>query len=596
MKTPFIILLILLYSTLTFGQNKEVYQKIGDSLMAKEKFDELVVYFEKELKTYPKSENVLRWLGYVHIAKNNPELAEEFYLRALSVNPECARCFLNIGKTYSMRGDHNQALEYLNTAIKTDPEDALLYSSRGSLKEILGDNFGALRDHNKAIEIDPTNADYYIQSGLFNSNAGYPSIAVSDFSKAIELSPDNYNPYFRRASLYYGQQRYAEAMSDLNIAIELDSNQQSLYIGRGAVYDVMQEFQKAVNDYSKAISLDSTNFLSYLNRAGSYYKLENLDASCTDFFILKSLIENDKNIDREVIKEVSNGILNHCDDSKPSYYYQRGVGYYNLKDFQKAISFYEKGLVIFPENGMMLLFKGNTHLAINEYEKASEYYKRSLKYKESLLTEIRVNPNFTSAPNEQINIVYNGVLASTYYSLSECYVNLGLYDEALTSINTALERAPVFDDFILDAYYNLRGYIFLMTGEFEKAILDFNRSIRTNKNFSLAYANRALAKVCLSGKVKIDYYSVRVEVDHPTKVLKLESFNKKSSANAESNITAAIADCNKAIEIDETLALAYSIRGQINQILNLNDPCGDLLKASALGMVIEDELLKECKR
>ena len=563
--------------------------------MATGHYDELISFLEVELKKYPQSEDILRSIGYVHIVKNNLGLGEKYYSEALVVNPKCARCYLNIGRIYSLRGDNKKALEYLDKGVNTDPQDAVLYANRARIKDMLGDKLGASRDHNKAIEINPNDFDFYVQRGLYNANSGYQSLAISDLTKAIELAPENYYPYFERASIYYSQKMLEEeALKDINKAIQLDSNQYSLYTGRGAIFGEMQAYQKAINDYNKAISLDKNDFLPYLNRATDFYKLENLDACCSDYLILKSFIKSGKISDQATITKINAAIQDICDASKPSYYYQRGVGYYNLKEYQKAIDKYTEGLKYFPDNAMMLSFKGNAYLALNQDEQAIENYMLSLKYKENIFEEIKLNPRFANASTEKITSFYNGSLASTYFSISECKVDLGLYDDALTQINKAIELAPDIKEFNKEAYYNMRGHIYLTSGKYEIAINDFNKSIQLNKDFPLAYVNRAIAKMSLVEKVKINAFSLHGNFNKQPMRVNWTLPNKASLKKSESNILSALSDCNKAIEIDNKLGFAYYIRGQIKQMLMYGDYCLDLLTAKALGLTVEAELLKDC--
>lgn len=591
-----ITILITLISASILGQTKARYDRVGDSLLKNGQYDKIIKYFEKELKKYPKNEHVLRWLGYIHIIKNNLDQGENYYLQALAVNPKCARCYLHIGNVYSLRGNNKKALEYFDKAISIDPTDALLYASRANLKEILGDKFGALLDHNKAIEIAPNNYEYYIQRGLYNYNSGYSALAISDMTKAIELAPGNYYPYFKRANIYYNQRKFDEALKDINKAIELDSNQYSLYRGRGAIFHEMQEYKKAISDYSKAISLNKNDFLSYLNRAYSYYKLEDLDATCLDCETLKLQIEKGKITDSTIIKEVANIIQDICNPSKPSYYYQRGIGYYNLKEYHKALDMYTKGLSIFPDNGMMISFKGNAYLALNEYEKAIECYNLSLKYRDAILTEIKINPRFANTPGEQVTSMYNNFLASIYYNLAECKIYLGKFDEALADIDIALELATDIEGFNKETYYNLRGYIYLMNGKFEQAISDFNKSIQINTNFPIAYINRAIAKVCLTEKVKVSSYIIRTSINNQPISISWRLPEKLSLKKSEASILSALTDCNTAIEIDKNFGFAYYIRGQIKQLLMYDDYCLDLLTAQTLGLTIEEDLLKNCSK
>lgn len=594
MKATVTILFIII-SILTLGQTNEMYQRIGDSLLAGGKSDELIKYFENELRKHPRNEGVLRWLGYVHIAKNNLHLGEQYYLQALAVNPQCARCYLNIGRVYSIRGDNKKALEYLDKAVSIDPQDALLYSSRAKFKEILGDKFGSLRDHNKAIEIDPVNAEFYFQRGEYNSRVGYQALALADFTKAIEFAPNNYNPYFKRANVNFILKRLEDAMIDINKAIELDSNQFSLYTGRGAIFSVMQEYQNAINDYTKAISLNKNDYLPYLNRARSFYKLEDLDASCSDYLTIKYLVDNEDVKDQALIDEIYGAIRDICDSSNASYYYQRGVGYYNLKDYYKALEIYTKGLKKFPENAMMLSFKGNAYKAVGDYDKAIEFYRIALLYKESILTEIKNNSRFASVSNEDISSFYYGSLATIYFSISECNTYLGHFDEAMHEITTALELAPDIKDFSLEEYYNLRGYIYLMIGKFDHAISDFDKSIQINKNLPNAYVNRAIAKVSLSEKVKFRRYSIQGNFNTQPMNINWNLPAKSTLKKSESNFLSALTDCNNAIEIDNKLGYAYYIRGQIKQMLTYSDYCIDLLTAKELGLTVEEDLLRNCR-
>src|SRR5690554_2859879 len=129
MKTIATVILTLI-ALISFGQSKDKYEKYYDSLVARGQYDELIHFFEKELKKYPKSEYVLRSIGHAHIAKNNLDLGEKYYREALAVNPNCARCYLNIGVIFSLRENNNKALEYFDKAVNTDTTDATLYSER----------------------------------------------------------------------------------------------------------------------------------------------------------------------------------------------------------------------------------------------------------------------------------------------------------------------------------------------------------------------------------------------------------------------------------------------------------------------------------
>lgn len=585
--------ILTLLTICSFGQTRDNYDKIVDSLSRIGQSEKLIPYFQKELRSKPKNEGVLRWLGYFYIADNQLDLGEKYYNDALSVNPKCGRCYMNIGRVYALKKDNKKAFEYFDKSISTDPTDAMLYSTRAKLKEMSGDKFGALFDFNKAIELDPKNADYYIQRGLYNSNQGYFSLAISDLNKSIELAPDNYYPYFQRASVYYSKQMVKEALEDITKAMQLDSTQQALYTGRGAIYSVLKEHGRAISDFTKAIQLNPKDYLPYYNRALDKYALEDMDGSCSDLHECYSVLKK-YDPDNSLKTELEYSIGNYCDSLKASYYYQRGIAFYNLQQFDKAVNIYSIGVNKFPNNSMILSFRGNAYFALKDYIKALPDYYSSIKNKANVIYDIEANQKHTQLTNEPIDTYVNGFIASMQISIAESKFALGQYEEALIEINKGIEIAPDLNEFGKENYYNVRGNIFLALSKYQQALNDFDKCIHLNSSFSIAYVNRAVAKINLANKISMTSYSIRGGINNQTFnanwTLPLMASVKKSDAN----IISALTDCNKAIEIDSKLDYAFYIRGQIKKMLIYRDYCYDLLKAKELGYPVELELMNDC--
>jgi tetratricopeptide (TPR) repeat protein len=589
-----ITLLFIIITTLSFGQNNELYKRVGDSLSLEKKYDQLLEYFVNELKTHPKNEKILRWLGYGHFAKNNLDLGIKYYTEALTVNPKCAKCYVNIGSMCSIKGDNKNALENFNKAIEIDSEKSTYYSYRAQIKEILKDQYGALIDHHKAIKLDPDNSVLYLQRGYYNKNSGYPSLAISDFTKAIELTPKNYEPYYGRALVYYDQQRYSAALNDMDVAVKLDSSKHSLYTFRGALLEIKREYSKAIKDYSKAISLNKDAFYAYINKANCHQELEDFDASCLVFSILKKRIEDGDISEEDLIKEVNTSTQTVCNPSNPSYYYSRGVGSYNLKDYHKALDVYTEGLVISPENATLFLFKGNAYLALNEYEKALKFFNLSLKYKDNILPELKNNPVFESASDIEVSNRYNATLSTTYFNIAKCQAILGHFELALTHIDSAMRLLPNDKKYPKEEFFNLRGHIYLTMGKYDLSIADFNKSILINQYYSIAYINRAIAKVSSTGLVKMNFDTITGTINNQPMSVNWNSQSKTTSNESDTKIVSALSDCNTAIDIDNTSGYAYYIRGQLKQMLSHGDFCLDFLTAKEFGLIVEQELLKNC--
>lgn len=595
MKFKFIICLLLSFGSVQlFAQSKSTYEKKVDSLTQARQQEKIIPYLEKELKKQPKNEHLLRLIGFQYLQVNNTQLGEKYYRDALSVNPACARCYLNIGRIYAAKNNFTQALHYLDKALVADGKDGLIFSSRAQIKEMSGDKFGALADHNKAVEIDPENAGYYTERGIYNLNQGYSALALADFNLAITLAPDHFYPLFYRSRINMESGDLNAALEDINKAISLDDQQYRLYNFRGTIYARLKQYEKALENHSSAIQLNPDNAFAYLNRAEVYYELENMDASCQDYARAKALAQNDKNSDPELLKNIEESMSGFCDANQPSFYYQRGVALYNLKQFNKALDMYAAGLQKFPKNPMILSFNGNAYLALKDYQNATVNYDAALTNKEGLMLELENNPRFSKTGKKELLSYYHAAVAAIYYNAAECAIFQGNIEEALTAMNKAITLAPAVTDFNKETYYYRRGVIYLEMNNYELAVADFNQAILISQNDASAYISRAIAKVSIAGNLKKSNAIISAKLPHQPFRINWTIKPKASSQKAQADMISALEDCNKAIALDETIGFSYYVRGQIRYFLGYSDYCIDLIKAKKMGVEVEAQLLSRC--
>jgi tetratricopeptide (TPR) repeat protein len=602
MKTPdpgtykLMVLLILIFWALhPVAQTPDKHDKLVDSFNRTRQSEKLIPYFEKELKANPKSESVLRWLGYLYIADNQPDIGEKYYRDALLVNPKCARCYMHIARAYAMKTENVKALELFDRSISTDPNDALLYATRAKFKARIGDQGGALADHNKAIGLDPKNSSYYIERGQYQLSQGSFSLALFDLNKAVQLAPDSYYPYLQRAGIYYDQRMMKEAMADINTAIQLDSNQEALYNGRGALYAVFKEHEKAIADYTKAIVLNPKGPVAWYNRAMEKYALEDMDGSCSDMEACYAAIKKYEP-NNSLKSEIEALMDNYCDTTRPSYYYQRGIAFYNLGQFDKSIAIYTTGVKKFPTNSMLLSFRGNAHFAVKDYLKALPDYYASIQNKDNLVNDIAANKVRTGINSDSMGAYAKVFVADMQVSIAKAKFAMGQYEEALTAVTQGIDNTPDGGSWPKENYYNVRGNVFLALGKHLQAIDDFDKCIQLNPLFPIAYVNRAIAKMNQSNQVKMISWSIRggggigSQAFNANWTMPLKSSVKQSDAA----ISSALSDCNKALDMDPKLDIGWYIRGQIKQKLMYADYCFDLKKARDLGYPVEAELLQGC--
>ena len=289
--------------------------------------------------------------------------------------------------------------------------------------------------------------------------------------------------YLQVNNLEMGEKYYFKALA-------VNPNCARCYLNIGRIYASKSDFQQALNYLDKAVAADSNDVLVYFNRAEIYFELENLDASCQDYSKAKILLQKPGNYDPQLIKTIEASILDFCDDTKASYYYQRGVAFYNLKQYDKALDIYSSGLLKFPTNAMLLSFKGNVYLSLKDYQNALANYKLALANRQELLIEIEKNPRFAATSRQELLTYYNASVAAIYYSDAECKIYAGQFDEALSEMNEAIALVPDLPGLDKESYFNRRGEIYMENNQYDLALADFNHSIQINNMYAVSYVNR----------------------------------------------------------------------------------------------------------
>ncbi len=140
-------------------------------------------------------------------------------------------------------------------------------------------------------------------------------------------------------------------------------------------------------------------------------------------------------------------------------YYNNGLDYFTSGDYEKAIEFLKKSILINPNDGHAYLYLGDAYEAIKDHQKAIESYRQV----------IRIAPNGASA----------------YRKLGFVYVGIKDYQKAIESFKEGVRVEP-FD--VAEAHYVL-GRAYFSSSDYQKAIELYKEAIRINPDYAEAYCN-----------------------------------------------------------------------------------------------------------
>ncbi|MFC1839336.1 tetratricopeptide repeat protein [Thermodesulfobacteriota bacterium] len=469
-----IVVLVLIFSSIPicYGQNYQGRRDAADKLLEKGemygsegKFREAREAFNKsgELRFYtPLDLGInLEILDYVELQKIKSSLAVN-YFKAI-----CA---------YSSSQGHWKEVisQYNNNVIELNPDDPNVYFIRGHIYEYIYRDYNmslrlkayenAMADYTKAIELDPVFFDAYIKRGdLYLVTHDLYDKTISDYIKAIELNSNSAKAYSGLSRIYRFKREYDKAISNISKAIELDPENPSYYSSRANLYlRQKREYDNALSDYSKVINLDPDNFYAYGNRSdiyllkGLYYKaISDLDKRQEKLREKISGIDrinpftnysyrNDEYIDERISvwKKAKNIVLNNDNE-----YFIRGRTYYDLQQYDYAISDFNKCIELNPKHFLYYEYRGAAYLKENKFEDAIFNYTKAIEL----------------SPKDAFN----------YYIRGKAFKENNQYSNAIVDFNKALELEQ--EQYSYTEIYLARGDVYNELGQYEKAINDYEK-------------------------------------------------------------------------------------------------------------------------
>lgn len=593
MKIVSLILLVITFGFNGFSQNEARYNQVFDSVSKYDKQKEGIAYFESELKKFPKNEFILRSLGALNLQLGNFKETRTFYNKALEVNPECAKCYFYLSQVLANENDFNGAYRALEKGIGINPKEGSLYLLRGKLKMYEGNEISGLNDLSKAISVEPGNAVYYLERADYYLKKENYFAVKNDLLKAQKIDPENLLIYNKLAEVYTYERNFEAALSAINQALAIDSLDTKSIMTRGAVYSSKEDVNAAMKEFERVIRIDPKNYMGHYYLSEGYYQLEKMDEFCTEITESIRLIEEQKINDPEFYAFAVVRQKNVCDPSASSYYYQRGIAAFNSGEFQKAISWYDRGIEKFPGEYMTYSFKANAELALNQSRKAIDNYRKSLKNIDLVAVEMMKSPKYSNGiSRDSMELFRKGFESSTYLSLAFCYFNLENPDSALNCVDLSILKTPDLPDFSGGDSYFMRGILLLDKNRFPEAEKAFSEAASRSPDWSGCEDYVALSLIAQIKNLPLSRN--KLQMKELKDLGELHWSLPLKTAKGSEYFDRALQHLEKALRINPADAFALYLRGYVNRQTGKN-ACADFLKANQAGYPVELNLLKECK-
>ena len=212
----------------------------------------------------------------------------------------------------------------------------------------------SLKYFNEAINLNSSDEKIYNNLGILNYKIGKIDNAVNYFKKAIEIDKNSINPYKNLGKIKLSQNDYKEAKINFEKVLKIDEKNLEALLSLSDILFAEKKYLEAKKKLYKIIELKPNFFQAYNNLGNIEMELnENENA-------LKNLIKSNE------IKE-NKAAFNNI-----------GLIYKKKKNFDLAITYFNKALNLDSNYLESLYNLGIVHIQINKFENAIEYFKSIL--------------------------------------------------------------------------------------------------------------------------------------------------------------------------------------------------------------------------
>lgn len=395
-------------------------------------------------------------------------------------------------------GAYRDAYDYFQSELRDNPKNGYAYLWLGYIyyqSEMYGDGLSVL---DKAQSLIPKKDKEYVayiyslRGDLYIEIEDYDK-ALENYGKAIKTTPQDADRYKDRADLYFNLNQFDLSDKDFGKMIELDANSCIGWMGKGRNALRQDKYEEAVAIFDKVAIMHGRNYSScYSFRAEAYAAMKQYEKAADD--VVKALaIDSDSKAfyimssilaDSAQMTMVSKLKIQQLKEPNTAQWpYCIGIVYEENHQYDKAIEYYQKA------NGI-----DASDVTCN---RISECYYEMGDYDNALLNIIdatQLDPSYTRYVLSKANIEYE----------------MGNKEAALEDINACIEAQPDFA-----YYYYRKGFYEDNWDMTDDAIEDYSMSIMVNPDYFYAYLGRG-DKYMKKGMVKEAEADYRMVVEKDT--------------------------------------------------------------------------------
>ncbi len=529
-------------------------------------------FFRELIKAGKDSPDMFFERGWIYFKSGKYQKAQRDFQHALKQSPGHPWASIGMAELSLHEGQTSGVKEACDAALH-GPEDCQRYALRirAALNQRQGNAAGAKRDLDQLAELAGDCPREIVECCRLRNQLGDNVTAIDELTEVLKTSPDYHIAILVRGDCYRDIRNYPFAINDYSAFLRHYPDDIQALICRATAFQAAKRWESAHADLDRVLQIDDTEFEAYLVRSKVYLdegKLDDalsecrtavrLDNNHAEAFSVLAAIYNRLCDYGSAIEEYSRAYeIAESHDDKAQNLYCRGISYYELGDFDKALKDFKKSCRLRPNHAGSWIWKAACCARLEEWSAAILGLQQAILVRPSASQEYQklgtpVAEKAIEFFNRQMQRGHES--AELFHNRGLAFQFLGRDQEAILDYTSALNRQQDDVDTLIR-----RGQVLTRAGDYDAAIDDFSNVIKQDKTNHRARYCRAIARLA-EGKyeeARTDLLkAIKAAPNHPRYHILLGELAQKMG-----DLDGVIAAFDRAIIQDPTNPATYRRRG-----------------------------------
>ena len=346
-----------LIDRLSGGASVNSWVAVGNIQRQEGRYASALHAYKRALDSDPENPN--RWLlvGAVYREMGHSTDSIEYYKEAVNLRPDLALPYMNLGAAYSDIGQFDKAIEYTRKAIALQPDLATAHTNLGQMYRRIGKHVQAISALERAAALRPNHAGTHVFLGATYREAGQNAKAIAHLEKAVALRPHHPPTLVNLAVAYSDAGRNDRAIELLKEAVAIQPEHAAAHASLGAIYGRIGQFDTSIQYLSRALELQP-DYVEAHNNLGLSYRADGRYRRAIEHF--------------EKALELRKG------RAKFQTYLNVGDTYYDMREHEKAIPYFQKAVHLDPNHANAHLLLGLSYRTLKRSDQARVHFEKTL--------------------------------------------------------------------------------------------------------------------------------------------------------------------------------------------------------------------------